>query len=318
MLNKDVSRRQGERLSVRISVPKTALGALLSLPFVAVCGVLLTASLTNLTDESVGRSAFEWLMVALGSSIQLIFGLVGAVFFGYAFVFFSIRLLLFWRPAFEVGPEGILDRASALGAGFVPWEIVKDVKLSSTGGQQFISITVKDEQRFLERQSFPKRMAMRTNRRYFTGALINVSDIILPVSQQRMLAEIKPHLNLPAQRRLARFQIDETASRETGEMVEAGDSRSTSARTAIRLAFGVLRWLWATTLTLFFVMTGSMLGLFGAIVGWSGLRALFGLGSGQGEWWHAPVGLAMMIFGLLLIFRWMDPIVRKLSGREPV
>lgn len=98
MLNKDVSRRKGERLSVRISVPKTALGALLSLPFVAVCGVLLTASLTNLTDESVGRSAFKWLMVALGSSIQLIVGLAGAAFFGYALVFFSIRLLLFWRP----------------------------------------------------------------------------------------------------------------------------------------------------------------------------------------------------------------------------
>lgn len=294
---------------MRISVPKVSFCALGSALFVAVGGFLCSAFLAVLLSPAYGEPIFGRVVEVAFSSIYFLVGIVSVVFFGYTLIFFSIRLLFFWRPVFEVGPEGIVDGSSALGAGFVPWEEVKDVRPATMRGQSFIAITVEDERRLLERQNAARRFLMRLNRRHFTGAVINVPQIALSVPQKAILAHIEPYLSPPARKRLAGFQTRKSAPPERV-------SGKTTAADAPGMVLEALRWLWALALTFFVLMSGAMFCLFGGILGWSGLRAMFGLGSGQGEWWHAPTGLTMLALGVLLIFR-LTPLVRGLSGREP-
>lgn len=314
MSDRDVLGGEDGKLSVRVSIPSSVFCVLGSALFVALGGLLCSAFLAALLSPAYGESLIERAMGLLFSFLLFLAGLAGVLFFGYTLVFFAIRLLFFWRPVFEVGPEGIVDRASAVGAGFVPWEEVKDVRPAAMRGQNFIAITVNDERRLLERQNAARRFLMRLNRRYFTGATINVPGITLSVSQREILAAIQPHLGPEARERLSE-RLSRLYAQQASVSAQYRRSQTTPADVP-GMVPRALQWLWAMALTFFLLMTGSMLGLFGGILGWSGLRAMFGVGNGQGEWWHAPVGLTMVAFGVLLIFR-LTPLVRRLSGREP-
>lgn len=77
----------------------------------------------------------------------------------------------------------------------------------------------------------------------------------------------------------------------------------------------LLQFLWALLLQILFLGVSLLIGVFYGIgVAWSGLRALTGIGTGEGEPWHLPVGLAMIVVGLLLLFL-MKPVIKRLTGR---
>ena len=236
MGNGAISRESG-KLSVRTSIPRTALMALGSALFVVAGGAICAVVLNVLLIETAGMSSLALAVTVLVDSFYLVAGLAAIVFFGFTLLFSLGRLFSFWRPIFEVGPEGILDKASAASVGFVPWEEVKDVRPGTVGGQRFMKVWVKDEQALLQRQNLMKRLVMRLNRRYLTGTIVNVPLTALAIPEEDLLAEIKPHLNPPAQRRLDKLMQSVGSSGPKGGTTHgARNSRITSRHSALRIA----------------------------------------------------------------------------------
>lgn len=292
----------------------TALLALGSAVLAAGSGAICVAWLVTLPGQVAESSLALVVFARLLTLPVFIVSVVGVVMFGYGVIFCLGRLVFFRRPVLELGPEGVIDRSNIFSPGFVSWAEIGD---AGPVGGALIGLTLKNERELIRRQNPLKRLGMRVNSRYFTGCAINIPLTGLPITEEALLAEIKPHLSPAAQKRLDKLLSDGGAGGTRSE-TEEEPGGAPPARTVLRIALLIMQWLWAFVLTIFFITTGSMLGLFGGMVGWSGLRALFGLGTGVGEWWHAPAGLTMIIVGVLIVFVWMTPAVRKLSGRDPI
>ncbi len=242
----------------------------------------------------------------------LIVALAGLLLFGYGVIFYLGRLLFFRRPVFEMGPEGFVDRTSAVGAGFVPWEEVESVvpgAFEAHPNMTILTIQVKNEEKLLERQNPVKRFIMRINRKYFTGAAINVSLVGLPISERRMLAEIKPHLNPTAQRLLAEFQPHEEAGGATGGITDSG---STPARTALRITRAIRRGVVLFVLSMvYYMITAGLVGL-GVAFTWNSL------GPGQASELAHPVAGVILLLPGILWFIFFPRLIKKMTGREPI
>ncbi len=117
VLGGTVSREDG-RLVVRTSLSRTLPAALASALFVAMGAYLCAGSLlpSLFANPFVSPSSRIFVFVA---------GAATTLFFGFTLAFFLSRLFSLRRTIFEVSSEGILDRSSALSAGFVPWEKVE-------------------------------------------------------------------------------------------------------------------------------------------------------------------------------------------------
>jgi len=119
------------------------------------------------------------------------------LFFGFCLAFCVGRIARFRRPIFEVGPEGILDRASALGAGFVPWEEVQGARVRRFLGPRLLAVELRDARALralLVRQGPAKRPFMALNRR-LVGTPVLVPLGLLAVREDALLREIERHLS---------------------------------------------------------------------------------------------------------------------------
>ena len=176
--------REGGRLVVRTSLGTMVLGALGAAFFVALgaylCAVAL--GLVAVADPPASRISF----LAVGAADLL--------FFGFCLTFCLGRIARFRRPIFEVGPEGILDRASALGAGFVPWEEVEGARVRRCLGPRLLAVEVRDERALLARQGPARRLLMAVNRRIL-GTPVLVPLGLLAVGEDTLLREIERHLS---------------------------------------------------------------------------------------------------------------------------
>ncbi len=305
--------REGGKLPIRASIPRTVLMVLGSALFVVAGGAICAMGLFGLLTKTAGMSYFGLAVVALVDSFYVLVGLAAIVFFGFTLLFALGRLLFFWRPIFEVGPEGILDRASAGSVGFVPWEEVKGVRPGTISGQRFLAIRVKDEQALLERQNLVKRFLMRLNRRYFTGAIVNVPLNALAIPEEELLAEIKPHLSPPTRRRLEEFQREaESARAKPRAKSEGTRGRRRPGSTTARIAVLIVRWIAVVVLSIFYYTVSSMLVLLGGLLAWNGLSP----GMGRNPDAAHPVSGAILVLLGILVFIFFPRVVKRLTGRE--
>jgi hypothetical protein len=69
------------------------------------------------------------------------------------------------RPKYilEINEKGFIDYSSAISAGFVPWNDVKDIYISSVYNQKFISVTFYDLENFLQMLPSAKRKLVLAN-----------------------------------------------------------------------------------------------------------------------------------------------------------
>jgi uncharacterized membrane protein YgcG len=312
--------REGGRLSVRTSIPRTVLMAVGSALFVAGGGAICVAWIVTLPEQAAETPILLLVVTRLVTlPLLVVGGLGGVVFFGWALLFFLGRLLFFWRPVLEVGLGGILDGASAVGVGFVPWEEVKDVTPGYFGGQRYIKIEVENEENVLQRQNPAKRLFIRLNRRYFTGTVVNIPLTMLAVSEEELLSEIKPHLSPPARRRLERRS--ERGSKP--ESVTASRERFSGATARARQrspAVRAFQWLWALALSLLFIAAGLALAGGGVIFAAAGVQAVLepdDAGHAIAGVLFAAIGLAAVVGGILTIWWLLPRGVKKLSGRRP-
>jgi hypothetical protein len=89
------------------------------------------------------------------------------------------------RPGLVIDSEGIVDNASGLAAGRVPWEEITAIRVTNMSDQRFLTIVVADPARYLARGNAFARLLNAANI-HVTGSPINISAATLAVSFEEL------------------------------------------------------------------------------------------------------------------------------------
>jgi hypothetical protein len=119
-------------------------------------------------------------------------GLVTVAFFG------AIAVTAFYRlvtaaPAIIINARGIVDNASGVSVGLIPWDQIGEVREYRVQNQVFLSILPKDLNALLKKQPRWKRAAIRANLSMGAAPVnipqaalgMKVSDLIREIEQRR-------------------------------------------------------------------------------------------------------------------------------------
>ena len=116
---------------------------------------------------------------------------VGIPFFGLCFLFAAYKLLV-RKPAIIISNEGLVDNASAVGAGFLRWEEIEEIFVHEYVGQRMLGIVVKDPVAVIARQSgFKKAMAKLNGG--VVGTSFNIPQVSLPMPVEELLSTIETY-----------------------------------------------------------------------------------------------------------------------------
>jgi hypothetical protein len=105
---------------------------------------------------------------------------------------FAFSRLCSNRPALIIDEKGITDNASGMAVGFVPWDDITGAGIAKFRRQQFLGIAVRNPEQYLAKAGRLKRMLMKTNRSTL-GYVINIPQVALSVSIEKLLAHINEH-----------------------------------------------------------------------------------------------------------------------------
>jgi hypothetical protein len=121
-------------------------------------------------------------------ALRIIISFLG-IGFGPCFLYALYRIAV-RQPALTLSQEGLLDNASGVSAGLVRWEEIERIYTSSLLGQQFVSISVKDPERFLQRMHGFKAKLMRPNIG-LVGAPVNLPVTALGITSAELVVLIE-------------------------------------------------------------------------------------------------------------------------------
>jgi hypothetical protein len=100
---------------------------------------------------------------------------------------FLVRKLFDRRPGLVLSSSGIVDNASGIAVGFIPWSDVTDFRVHEIQGQKLLVILVRDPAPYVARGSALKRAANRANLG-LCGSPIVISSHALKISFAELLA----------------------------------------------------------------------------------------------------------------------------------
>lgn len=130
-----------------------------------------------------------WLVIArpqtgnpvLGNPVLIVVvGLASMLFFGMGIIVL-IRKLNDKRPGLVITGEGIMDNASGVAAGVIPWSEIEEIKVARVMSQQFLMLIVKHPQQYIQRQTNAiKRKGMELNYKNY-GSPVSISAASLKI-----------------------------------------------------------------------------------------------------------------------------------------
>lgn len=98
------------------------------------------------------------------SPFVILIGSLGILFFGGTFMYYTKRIFTTnLPPILFVDDKGIIDKSSALAIGFIPWEDISRIRLRSHLDQTYISVTLKDNQKYLAKMNAFQRYCSKIN-----------------------------------------------------------------------------------------------------------------------------------------------------------
>jgi len=161
---------------IQLSKTKIALGILGSFAFVAIGVWLIMLDQTNIETSRSFRLFFNSPTVVRG------LGLVAIVVFGFLAIFF-IRKLFDQKPGLVFNNAGIVDNASAVAAGFIPWSEVTGSHVFEIQRQNMVS----DPQKYVDHGNALKRKLNQANYK-MCGSPIAISANALKVNFSELRA----------------------------------------------------------------------------------------------------------------------------------
>ncbi|HEX4603168.1 MAG TPA: STM3941 family protein [Candidatus Angelobacter sp.] len=116
-------------------------------------------------------------------------GIAGMVFFGLCALYAAWRLIR-RTPALILNSSGIFENASALSAGFLRWDEIAGMHITTIKNQRSLSIEMKDVDSFLNRQSGIKGKILKMNVR-LVGTAVSIPASVLPISLEELIQKIQ-------------------------------------------------------------------------------------------------------------------------------
>lgn len=120
---------------------------------------------------------------------------IGLLYFGANLCYVARRYKVI-KPVVEIGPAGIVDNASGVGAGLIRWEEIQAIYPFTFMGQQSLGIVPHDERAILSRHGSLKRAIMRINKR-LVGTPISIPQVALPLPIIELAQQISQYYNIP-------------------------------------------------------------------------------------------------------------------------
>ena len=157
----------GDEKIIELSKTKIALAILGSCAFVAI-GVWML----SLDEESI-RSGRSFRLFLNNPMYVRGLGLLAIGLFG-LLALFLFRKLFDKKPGLVFSDSGIVDNASAVAAGFIPWSEVIGSRIFEMPQQKMLIIMVKEPEKYIERGNAVKRKLNQANHN-MCGSPISIS-----------------------------------------------------------------------------------------------------------------------------------------------
>jgi len=121
-----------------------------------------------------------------------VIGAISILFFGAAF-FYILSRLIRPKPAVILRSDGIIDQASGLAAGFIPWSEIASVHIATMHYQRFLCLVPSHPDLVLAQQSAAKRTLMQANVG-LVGAPVAIPLDYLTMPGDQLLAEVEARI----------------------------------------------------------------------------------------------------------------------------
>jgi len=125
--------------------------------------------------------ADEWMAQLIGA--------ISILFFGAASFYILFRLVK-PKPAVILRDDGIIDQASGLAAGFIPWSEITSVHIATMHYQRFLCLVPSHPDLVLAQQSAAKRALMQANIG-LVGTPVAIPMDYLNMPGDQLLAEVE-------------------------------------------------------------------------------------------------------------------------------
>ncbi|NBL65837.1 hypothetical protein GV828_11555 [Flavobacterium sp. NST-5] len=169
-----------QTISIPLSKGKMLISLILALGFVGLSIYFLSAK--------------DYFLHIINSPVLIsIVGIAGIIFFGFSAIII-IRKLLVPKEGLIINSQGITDNSSGVSAGFIPWDIIVEIKEVSVMNQKFVSIQLNNPEKFIASQqnNFIKKV-MTVNHEKF-GSAVSISANNLKTNHVQLLDLLQSHL----------------------------------------------------------------------------------------------------------------------------
>lgn len=75
--------------------------------------------------------------------------------------------ILSTSPGLVIDAEGLVDNASGVAVGRIPWSDIKKIRITTSETHRFLTIELRDPQKYVRRASLVKRSLLSQNMKYF-------------------------------------------------------------------------------------------------------------------------------------------------------
>lgn len=166
---------------IELSKKKISLHILLAGAFVALGAWLY--SLDAEFIQSMRRFNSPLFVHSIGLATMILFGIFGG---------FTTWKLFDKKPGLELDSFGIIDNASALAAGLIPWTDVVDTGIYEVQKQKMLVIQVRDPDKYIKRGSPLKRLLVQANHK-ICGSPIVISSSALKIDFNELISLFDRH-----------------------------------------------------------------------------------------------------------------------------
>lgn len=169
------------KTTIELSKKKITLQIFLACGFV-VLGAWLY-SLDAETIQSMRRFNSPLLVHGIGLASMILFGFFGG---------FATWKLFDNKPGLELDNFGIMDNASGLAAGLIPWADVVDTGIYQVQKQKMLVVKVRDPQKYIIRGGPLKRLLVKANHK-MCGSPIVISPNALKIDFDELVSLFDRH-----------------------------------------------------------------------------------------------------------------------------
>ena len=117
----------------------------------------------------------------LGNNPLIVYGvgLAGVIFFGGCGLY-GLAKLFDKKPGLVLNSSGLVDNASAVAAGFIPWSEVTGAGVYEVQKQKMLVVGLRDPQKYVDRGSALRRSLNRANSR-MVGSPVAIPSVALKI-----------------------------------------------------------------------------------------------------------------------------------------